>query len=374
MSAARLLRLARRWVAAPALQVEDRRRARAIVAAPPAASDRIAVSYGVDDMPGPGAVAAGGFVKFQRLAEALPNVPRAFNVLYLGSSSAPRDAGRLIRAARQRGAKVAWNQNGVAYPAWHGAGWEQANRRMAALMREADHVFYQSTFCKETADRYLGAPAAAWEILHNAVDTAVFAPAPAARDARLTLLVPGNQYSPYKVERAVDALALVAREQPDAQLLVTGWLRWPSSTDPRRDIAERARALGVADRVHFLGAYRQADAPALYRRAHVLLHAKVGDPCPNAVIESMACGTPVVYAASGGVPELVGDAAGIGVPSATTFEQDVPPDAAGLAEAVLAVVDRHADFAAAARERAVECFDIGGWIQRHRVVFEQLLS
>ena len=51
----------------------------------------------------------------------------------------------------------------------------------------------------------------------------------------------------------------------------------------------------------------------MLRRAHVLLHTKVNDPCPTAVIEAMACGLPVAYPASGGTVELVGDEAGIGV-------------------------------------------------------------
>ncbi len=70
------------------------------------------------------------------------------------------------------------------------------------------------------------------------------------------------------------------------------------------------------------------------RRAHVLLHTKVKDPCPTLVIEAMACGLPVVHPASGGTVELVGDEAGIGVPHPDTWEQDIPPAPEELAEAV----------------------------------------
>ena len=55
---------------------------------------------------------------------------------------------------------------------------------------------------------------------------------------------------------------------------------------------------------------RSAMRRELMRRAHLLLHTKVKDPCPSAVIEAMACGLPVVYPASGGTVELVGDEAG----------------------------------------------------------------
>ena len=56
------------------------------------------------------------------------------------------------------------------------------------------------------------------------------------------------------------------------------------------------------------------------RRAHLLLHTKVKDPCPSTVVEAMACGLPVVYPASGGTVELVGDEAGIGVAHADTWD------------------------------------------------------
>ena len=44
----------------------------------------------------------------------------------------------------------------------------------------------------------------------------------------------------------------------------------------------------------------------------------MNDPCPNVVLEAMACGLPVVHAASGGTVELVGDEAGDRRPPPTT--------------------------------------------------------
>ena len=336
------------------------------------------VSYGVPHVPGPGEPLSGGMVKFQRLAAVYPNAPLDFNLLYLGSSSRPRDSSALIRLARHRGGAVVWNQDGVAYPAWHGPGWERANLPMAEALHEADHVFFQSAFCKETADRFLGERGGSWEILHNAVDTAFFTPAaeagrPGTADRPLTLLLGGSQYQWYRIDVALRALAELGRQGVDARLTISGALVFAAEpARARRQVDDLVTTLGLDGRVGLTGAFAQAVAPGLYRSADVLLHPKVNDPCPGTVIEAMACGLPVVYSATGGVPELVGDAAGVGVFAPFDPEHDVPPAPEALAAAVLEVQRNLADSSAAARRRAVELFDLAPWVERHRAVFERL--
>ncbi len=122
----------------------------------------------------------------------------------------------------------------------------------------------------------------------------------------------------------------------------------------------------------FTGPYSQKDAPALMNSCSILLHTKYNDPCPRLVVEAMACGLPVVYSATGGVTELVGDQAGIGVPGPLDWDQDHPPSPEALAECVLMVIDKCEDFSQAARKRAVDHFHVDTWIERHRTVFSNL--
>jgi glycosyltransferase involved in cell wall biosynthesis len=343
----------------------------------PVAGDVIRVYYGHERVPGRSEIAHGGRVKFQALDEAFPNTSSGFNVLYVGSSYLPADARVLVRLARRRGAKIMVNQNGVAYPGWHGPGWERANRRHRDVLRHADYVVYQSAFCKLSADRFLGEPRGGCEVLHNPVDTQRFTPNNERPARALTLLLGGNQYQRYRFETGVRAFALVAERVPEARLLVTGALSWTQRTEPGAaavDARKLLDELGVRERVVFTGSYSQQDAPGLIRQADIFLHTKYNDPCPGAVIEALACGLPVVYSASGGVPELVGDDAGIGVPAPLDFEQDHPPDPFALAEAILAVVERLDQLAAIARRRAVERFDVRPWIARHREIFMDVLS
>lgn len=339
------------------------------------AGGHVQVSYGYRHLSRPSDVEVGGIVKLQGLQREFPNSPRRFNVLYLVSSRLPEAPVALGRATKRKGARIVVNQNGVAYAGWYGPGWEQVNAPMAELLGLADHVFYQSEFCRLCADRFLGQPAGRSEVLHNAVDTTRFAPAPQERRP-LTLLIGGTQQQWYRVDVALQVLARVSRDVPEARLLVAGRLRWKAAgrSGQLKEARARAREFGVDDRVTFLGPYSQADAPAIFHRGDLLLHPKYNDPCPTTVIEAMAAGLPIVYSKSGGVPELVGGEAGIGVPSELDFERDHPPSPDALAEAVLAVAGARERFAAAARERAVERFDVRRWVARHAEVFQGLVA
>jgi glycosyltransferase involved in cell wall biosynthesis len=339
------------------------------------APGQVQVFYGHDHIPGPGEPVHGGMVKFQRMQAVYPNAPHCYHIIYMVSSAMPQDWKQLQWLSHRKGARLVWNQNGTFYQGWYGAGWEKQNVPMSQMLHRADYVFYQSQFCKQSADLFLGEKQGPSEILYNAVDTATFAPAKTDPDPQhLVLLLGGSQYQWYRLETALRTLALLVQQRSDVQLLVTGRLRWTSNEqEVTRMVRDMIDELDIADRVTFLGMYAQKDAVAIFRRAHVLLHTQYNDASPGLVIEAMACGLPVVYSKSGGTPELVGDEAGIGVHALLSWEQIHPPDPSALAEAVLKVAENRRIYAEAARQRMVEQFDLRQWVQRHREVFESLV-
>ena len=79
-----------------------------------------AVHYGGVLPRAPGAIVNGGKVKLTHLDRIYPEQLRRYNLLYLVSSAIPPHALDLVRFAKRRGARLVWNQNGVAYPAWAG--------------------------------------------------------------------------------------------------------------------------------------------------------------------------------------------------------------------------------------------------------------
>lgn len=324
------------------------------------------VFYGHDRVPAPGDAVAGGTAKFQRLAARFPNSPTDFSVLYLGSTWLPRDLRPLLSLSRRRDVPIVLNQNGVGYPGWAGARTDEFNRPLRHALGAARHVLYQSEFCKRAADEFLGPARGGWEVLYNAVDVDHFVPAESAPSGGPVLLLGGDQYQAYRLELALRTLAALVPDYPEAQLLVTGRLVVP--------IEPLADELGLRGRVSVLGRYPQRDAPAIYQSAHLLLHTKVNDPCPSLVIEAMATGLPVVYPLSGGVPELVGDDAGVAVPHPAGWDRDEPPSPEAMADAIARVLEDLPAFAAAARRRAVEHFALEPWLDRHAELFDALTS
>jgi glycosyltransferase involved in cell wall biosynthesis len=337
-------------------------------------SEEITVSFGHSHMPGEREIISGGMVKFIPLQRVFPHASRCFNILYLGSSSLPEDLSKILWIATKKKARIVLNQNGVGYPAWAGGDWQRANYPMQLVMQKADYVFYQSEFCKKSADRFLGKGPGAWEVLYNPVDTNYFRPS-SNSPGGLVMLSTGTAMNFYRFECAVRTLAELDRRGVNAKLIVAGRLTWKDDhAKITYDVHSLINELGVSDKVELLPPYSRAGAPAIYQRAHLLLHTKVYDPCPMVVLEAMASGLPVIYANSGGVPELVGGEAGVGVPDLTDWECLVPPDPVSLAEAVLKVAGDLKHFSQAARARTVERFDLQPWLMRHREVFERLLS
>jgi glycosyltransferase involved in cell wall biosynthesis len=173
------------------------------------------------------------------------------------------------------------------------------------------------------------------------------------------------------VIRAIEVLAELRRRGRPARLLVAGLLEWP---DAAADVARTVTTLGVGDAVEVLPPYSQGEAPALFQRAHVLLHLKYKDPCPTVVIEALACGVPVVGSRSGGLPELVGDESGVLLDVPESWEHLHVPDAGAAADAVARIMHDHARWRAAARRRAEHRFAREPWLARHRAIFRRVLE
>ena len=314
----------------------------------------------------------GPLVKVTRLQEHFPEARWGYDLVYL-LSNAPYLPEYALGILKRRGIPIVHNQNGVFYGAWYAGDWRAQNRRMAQPYQIADWVFYQSEFCRRAADRFLGPRTGPGEVLYNAVDTSRFSPLPARRKAEAPgfgFLVTGviDRHLYYRLESTIAGLRVACDGGLDARLTVAGRVDAESRT-----LAEKlGKTLGVSARISFTGPYSQMQAPAVYRAADAYVMTKHNDPCPNAVLEALAVGLPVLYSDSGGVPELVGADAGIPLPCEEDWETPRTPTPEAIGQGMLRIAAGQAAYSAAARSRAVERFDMAHWIGRHRAVFEQL--
>ena len=138
-------------------------------------------------------------------------------------------------------------------------------------------------------------------VLSNGVDLSMFRPLDreqARRELGLSppvLLYVGRLTGLKGIDLALRAL----RELPSVHLLLVG------GGEEEPPLRQLAASLGVADRVTFTGPLPQERLAAYYSAADASILMSSREGWPNVLLESMACGTPVVATDVGGVPEIV---------------------------------------------------------------------
>lgn len=312
----------------------------------------------------------GPLVKVKRLKEHFPERRFSFNIVYTLSNTPYLSEQALLHIKRKQ-IPLILNQNGLFYPGWYDGDWEKNNFVMSKAYHLADHVFWQSEFCRRSANKFLGERRGPGEILYNAIDTKLFHPAGEKSPRKpITFLITGkiNEHLNYRLKSTIEALAEARNNGLNARLLISGWVETPHI------IKEFAKSLNLDDAIDLSGPYTQEKAPSIYRSADVYVTTKYLDPCPNAVLEAMACGLPVLYSASGGTPELVGKTAGIGLPVPEDWYNIHVPSSHDISSGMIRIASSFSEMGACARKRAVEKFDLKDWIERHETVFLSLLE
>lgn len=232
------------------------------------------------------------------------------------------------------------------------------NNRLERDLERFDHVIYQSEFSKQACDQYLFARKSDFSIIHNGVNLSHFIPSkPDNTRKGIRLVVLGKHYP----EHLELALAVFSRIQltPAAQLLIIGPMR-----DDTERVGEFVKAnvadVNLLERIECRKTVSFNDLPGILKWGDIFLHVKIGDWCPNAVLEAMSCGLPVVCPAWGGTRELVGNA-GIAAPGAPWRVDESL--VAGMASAVNTIQADLADYKKKARARAMAKFDINAVLQ-----------
>lgn len=171
----------------------------------------------------------------------------------------------------------------------------------------AEHSAAMITVCQALKDVLLelGVADSRVTVLRNGVDLDVFRP-PADREAlrqRLGIGGPTLLSVGYLIERKGHHLVIDAlKHLPGVKLLIAG------DGPDRARLAEQAAKAGLADRVKLLGRLDARQLADHYGAVDALVLASSREGWANVLLESMACGTPVVATRIWGTPEVVGEA------------------------------------------------------------------
>ncbi len=271
-----------------------------------------------------------------------------------------------LNRARRRGIRVVQRLDGVNWVQrvkWSGIKYsvraEYGNVMLATIRNHfADRAIYQSQFIRKWWEDWYGVAKAPASVIINGVDL--------------------NAYTHKgEHERPTDKYRMLLLEGSLARGLNSGLFHAVS-------VAEKMSAqypmevvvAGVVDEatqqklqskvpVKFLGTVPRADIPKLARSSHFMYCAEVNPPCPNSVIEALACGLPVIGFDSGSLKELVTDDAGCIVPYGANPWKLETPDIDALASSAGEMLEKQSQFRAAARRRAESAFGLDGMVDEY---------
>ena len=218
---------------------------------------------------------------------------------------------------------------------------------MLSLIRArfADRVVYQSQFIRKWWENEYGVAKKTATVIINGVDLNLYSPdGPGERpnDVHRMLLLEGSLAGGLNAGlfHGVAVAGKLAEKYP-MEVIVAG----------KVDEATQ-RELQSKVPVKFLGTVPREQIPQLARSSHLMYCAEVNPPCPNSVIEALACGLPVIGFDSGSLRELVTVDAGRVVPYGTNPWKLEMPDISALTASAGEVLEKQDQFRRSARQRA----------------------
>lgn len=333
----------------------------------------------------------GGMVSFQRrLAQGLQSlgIQVAYDldddacdaVLVIGGT---RHLAQLWRA-RKRGSLIVQRLDGMNWlhrrlrtGLTHYLRAEYGNLLLAIIRhRLADVIVYQSAFAQKWWERVHGIAPVPRRVVYNGVDLSYYTPDgrhARPRDRYRLLLVEGSLMGGYEIglEVAVPLAERLSNELNNlsscpnqdrypVELMVVGRV-----ADEVKTFWEQRSSIPIK----WAGLVPAEQIPEMDRSAHLLYSADVNPACPNAVIEALACGLPVLAYDTGALPEMISGGAGRIVPYGGDPWRLDPPDLPPLVKAAREILQNQDAYRHAARRLAEQVFSLERMVQGYLDAF-----
>jgi glycosyltransferase involved in cell wall biosynthesis len=303
-----------------------------------------------------------------------PNQDDIDGILVIGGT---RNVYRLW-SAKRRGIRIVQRLNGMNWihrvvntgvNHWLRAEYGNANLRLIRSFL-ADKIVYQSQFSKDWWERERGKTRCDNVIIHNGIDLTRFSPGDlplSEYDEIQLLLVEGSLLGGYEfgLENAIHLAHRMTQmlETKRLNLIVVGkvshslkafWDRWVGKS-----------VTSDALKIIWAGTVDHQVIPEVYRKAHLMFSADINAACPNSVIESLACGTPVISFDTGALAELLAGKGGKVVPYGSNPWKVEEPDITSLAENAIELLSNLDNYRKSARQHAEEVFGINAMVERY---------
>ncbi|MGL5820447.1 MAG: glycosyltransferase family 4 protein [Sarcina sp.] len=180
----------------------------------------------------------------------------------------------------------------------------------------ADKIIYQSEFSKFTIEKLLFERFGVENrniksiIIKNGVDLNLFKPMPDLKcKENFPNILISHRLIPFKrAHQSVEIIEKLKEMYPSLKVhVVGGGIKNPYhfNRDSKEEFKELVKRRGLENYYEFYGHINPNELPLFYNKCDFMLNLSYADPCPNVVVESLACGIPVVAPNSGGIPELI---------------------------------------------------------------------
>jgi len=270
--------------------------------------------------------------------------------------------------ARRRGIRIVQRLDGINWV--HRARWAGLRYTVRAIYgnanlsfirtRLADRVIYQSEFIKHWWEDWYRPTRVPCSVIINGVDLNRYTPHGLHErpSHHYRLLVVEGSMAGAQNSGLMHAAHLAGRlsKKFRTELTIVGRVDARSKNRLRNQTAFRIRYMDTITREQI---------PWMMRSSHLLFSAEINPPCPNSVIEALACGLPVVGFYTGSLPELVQGDAGRLVPYGADQWKLQEPDIPMLAEVTAEVLQNQSQFRKSARERAELAFGVGKMVDKY---------